>query len=141
MELFHIQTNQVFKISPEHNLIKVGKFVQPDAKDINLINIPNADVVSRLHLYLYIDTINNRCELEDQGSSNGTFINGQPLEPFVRQPIKDGDTISLGQENDVTFQFRQTTSDAPAAEPVFASGPTNLQKTSAQLKHQPIEVK
>ena len=85
MELVHIQTNKGFKFSPEHNLIKVGKFVQPDAKDINLINIPNADLVSRLHRYLYIDSINNRCEIEDQWSSNGHFINSQPLELFVRQ--------------------------------------------------------
>ncbi|AFY37824.1 Forkhead-associated protein [[Leptolyngbya] sp. PCC 7376] len=141
MELFHIQTNQAFKIFTEHNLIKVGKFVEPDAKDINLINIPNADVVSRIHLYLYIDPSGNHCELEDQGSSNGTFINGQPLNPFVRQFLNDGDTINLGQENNVSFKFRQTASNAPAPEPSVATSPTNLQNTSAQLSHKPIEVK
>lgn len=140
MELFHIQTNQVFHIQTEHNLIKVGKFVEANTKDINLINIPDAGVVSRIHLYLYIDTSHSYCEIEDQGSSNGTFINGQPLNPFFRQLLNEGDTISLGKENNVTFQFRHTTGNTTAPEPSVANSPTDLQKTVAPVTHQPIEV-
>ncbi|HXF68971.1 MAG TPA: FHA domain-containing protein [Thermoflexus sp.] len=33
--------------------------------------------------------------IEDLGSKNGTFVNGQPLTPFVPQRLKDGDEIAL----------------------------------------------
>lgn len=142
MELFHIQTNQVFPLltahnsahNSAHNLIKVGKFIQGEAKDINLIDIPDANVVSRIHLYFYIDQTGNHCEIEDQGSSNGTFINGQPLNPFYRQFLNHGDLISLGKENNVSFQFRcQTSSNASSPEPSVTPVPTHLQKTTAQV--------
>lgn len=33
--------------------------------------------------------------IEDLGSKNGTFLNGQPLMPFTPQRLKDGDEIAL----------------------------------------------
>ena len=36
--------------------------------------------------------------LEDQGSTNGTFVNrGRRLEPGQRHPLKDGDEIIVGK--------------------------------------------
>ena len=33
--------------------------------------------------------------IEDLGSKNGTFLNGQPLPPFVPHRLKDGDELAL----------------------------------------------
>ena len=35
-------------------------------------------------------------EIEDQGSTSGTFVNAQVIQPQTRQMIRDGDIITLG---------------------------------------------
>ncbi len=49
--------------------------------------------VSRRHAVLERarDTVN----LIDQGSTNGTYLNGQKLQPFQRRVVRDGDEIRL----------------------------------------------
>src|SRR5436190_5435891 len=34
--------------------------------------------------------------IEDVGSTNGTYLNGAPVTPGNRSPIRDGDTLKLG---------------------------------------------
>jgi len=36
-------------------------------------------------------------QIEDVGSTNGSFINGQPLIPFKRYPLQHGDVLQFGQ--------------------------------------------
>lgn len=35
--------------------------------------------------------------VEDVGSANGTFLNGQRLTPYLPYPVKDGDELQVGQ--------------------------------------------
>lgn len=35
--------------------------------------------------------------IEDLGSVNGTFVNGERLSPYLPEPLNDGDTLQLGQ--------------------------------------------
>jgi len=50
--------------------------------------------VSRKHAILsYRD---GACWLEDQDSTNYTFVNGQRLEPFRAQPLRSGDQLEFG---------------------------------------------
>lgn len=35
--------------------------------------------------------------VEDMGSINGTFVNGKRLDPYLSEPLKDGDTLRLGR--------------------------------------------
>lgn len=35
--------------------------------------------------------------VEDTGSINGTFVNGKRLDPYLPEPLKDGDTLQLGR--------------------------------------------
>lgn len=51
--------------------------------------------VSRRHASLALE--NNRLNLWDLGSSNGTFINGTRLTPHQPSPLRDGDEVRLGQ--------------------------------------------
>jgi pSer/pThr/pTyr-binding forkhead associated (FHA) protein len=51
--------------------------------------------VSRRHASLALE--NNKLNLWDLGSSNGTFINGTRLTPHQPSPLRDGDEVRLGQ--------------------------------------------
>lgn len=50
--------------------------------------------VSRRHLELHAD--DHQISITDLDSTNGTRLNGSPLQPKVPYPIKDGDIVSLG---------------------------------------------
>lgn len=109
MEFFHVQTHQSYPLLTQYQIIKVGKFTDSEPQNINLINTPAESIVSRLHLYIYPSTNSNLFEIEDQNSSNGTFINGKQLIAFQRYSIKHGDCINLGKEGKVSLIFRQET--------------------------------
>ncbi len=49
--------------------------------------------ISKIHCSVFC--INKRFMIQDDGSKNGTFINGIPLK--TKSVIEDGDTISIGQ--------------------------------------------
>jgi hypothetical protein len=53
------------------------------------------DGVSRLHAKILIN--GGQYLLEDENSTNYTFVNRQKLQPKVPTPIKDGDEIRLGR--------------------------------------------
>ena len=57
--------------------------------------------VSRLHAKLYVQ--GNQYLIEDQNSTNFTFLNRQKLTPKTPTPVKDGDEIRLGRVI-LTFQ-------------------------------------
>ena len=51
--------------------------------------------VSRRHARIHQS--DEGIHIEDVGSTNGTFINGQPLIPFKRYPLRHGDMLQFGQ--------------------------------------------
>ena len=52
--------------------------------------------VSRLHASI-INLGNNNYALRDEGSANGTKVNGQPVNKYQPYPLQEGDKIQLGQ--------------------------------------------
>jgi pSer/pThr/pTyr-binding forkhead associated (FHA) protein len=52
--------------------------------------------VSRLHASI-LNMGNGNYALKDEGSANGTKINGQLLNKYQTQPLQEGDRIQLGQ--------------------------------------------
>lgn len=50
--------------------------------------------VSRQHLTLMLE--GNRIVAQDNGSANGTLINGERMKPREVYPIRDGDEMTLG---------------------------------------------
>ena len=52
--------------------------------------------VSRLHASI-ISQGNGNYALRDEGSANGTKVNGQPVTKYQPYPLQDGDKIQLGQ--------------------------------------------
>ena len=51
--------------------------------------------ISRRHAK--ITQVDSRLYVEDVGSFNGTFLNGQRLTPFLSYRIKDGDELQIGK--------------------------------------------
>lgn len=54
------------------------------------------------HRHARIMVVNNQYVLEDMGSANGTFLNGQQLPGRGKSYLQVGDSISIGT---VTFEF------------------------------------
>jgi len=59
--------------------------------------------VSRAHAKMYIT--GDQYSIEDQNSTNFTFVNRQKLEPKTPAPVRDGDEIRLGR---VILKFQTT---------------------------------
>jgi phage tail-like protein len=57
----------------------------------------------------------------DGGSESGTRLNGQPLVAYAGQPLRDGDSISIGP-----FELRYEVPQQPAIQPEVAAGPASL---------------
>jgi FHA domain len=104
LELFHVQTNTAFELPPNLVVIRIGKPNDQSPPDIDVSNLPNAEVVSRIHAQIQVD--GSSYLIEDLGSSNGTFLNGTKLEPRITYQLNVGDRIDLGQGNQVTFIFQ-----------------------------------
>lgn len=52
--------------------------------------------VSRLHASI-VNLGNGNYALKDEGSANGTKVNGQVVNKFQTYPLQEGDQIQLGQ--------------------------------------------
>jgi len=60
------------------------------------LQVSDSTMVSRIHAILYIE--NGLVSLEDNGSSNGTLVNGYRLTPRQRVRVGSGDSITLGNQ-------------------------------------------
>ncbi|MEM6753674.1 MAG: FHA domain-containing protein [Cyanobacteria bacterium P01_C01_bin.38] len=104
LELFHTQTNTSFEIPPNYPVVRIGKPNEKVPIDIDVLDLPSADIVSRVHAEIIVEE--NTYSLIDVGSSNGTYLNGNKLEKNRRYPLNLGDTIDLGSDKKVTFIFQ-----------------------------------
>ncbi|MDI1242777.1 MAG: FHA domain-containing protein [bacterium] len=68
--------------------------------------------LSRLHATVYRD--GDRVWIVDENSANGTFVNGQPT-ASAGTPLRDGDTIKIGNETYLKVYFRQPAQQATPA--------------------------
>ncbi len=70
-----------------------GQPIVPDV-DLSPYNA-YANGVSRLHAAIKL--VQNQVAVVDLGSSNGTYLNGVRLSPYVETPVGHGDLIYLGK--------------------------------------------
>jgi hypothetical protein len=70
-----------------------GQPIVPDV-DLSPYNA-YANGVSRLHAAIKL--VNDRVVVVDLGSSNGTYLNGVRLSPYIETPVSHGDLIYLGK--------------------------------------------
>lgn len=101
--LLHLQTAQVMELPPISSIF-LGKPNDRHPPQLDLSNLPDADIVSRVHAEIVVEE--DDYFIEDKGSSNGTFINHVPLPPGDRHHLLSGDLIAFGKEDKVTFIFK-----------------------------------
>ncbi|AFZ23010.1 FHA domain-containing protein [Cylindrospermum stagnale PCC 7417] len=104
LELFHLQSNTSFDLPLNQPVIRIGKPNDQISPDIDVSNLPDADVASRIHAQIQVT--GSIYFIEDLGSSNGTFINNNKLEARTPSLLDLGDRIDLGQGGKLTFIFQ-----------------------------------
>jgi predicted component of type VI protein secretion system len=98
--LFRVVGHKVLVETPELDIL-LGRFTEHTQTKHNVHTVNLAEYagyqtgVSRLHA-LVRPTANNRLLFIDLGSTNGSFLNGQPLQAFKGYYLQDGDEIRLG---------------------------------------------
>ena len=116
-------------------LDKNEEFVGRDLNNDIVINDPE---ISRRHARLYVQ--GNGYVLEDLGSTNGTFVNGQRLlGPHVLRP---GDTITFGERLNLVFESSDVDQDAtqvsPAGGGAYAAQPGPVGQGQAPISPEPV---
>ena len=102
--LVHVQTATNIEISPNLDVIHIGKPNSQIPPDVDVAGFPDSEVVSRIHADIRVE--GDAYFIEDTGSSNGTYINHTPLLKGNRHRLRAGDRISLGKGDLVTFIFQ-----------------------------------
>src|SRR5690606_32964756 len=93
--------NELVINAPTHD-IWVGRFggKVPPPRDVHIVNLGEYDGyrmgISRLHATIRPNG-QERLEIFDLASSNGTRLNGQKLAPYEIYHLYDGDEIQFGQ--------------------------------------------
>jgi hypothetical protein len=102
--LLHIRTNTQVELPAKLPIIHVGKPNDKVPPDIDVSGFPDAEVVSRIHADIRVE--GDIYYIEDAGSSNGTYINNTPLAKGNRHRLRQGDRVSLGKGDLVSFLFK-----------------------------------
>lgn len=99
------ETGQVFPLDAEALLIGRKDPKRGVLVDIDLAPLDTRKIVSRKHAVL--EQKKGQWTLTDQGSVNGTWLNGHPLTAREPYPLRDGDEIVFGR-NGVVLKFNFT---------------------------------
>jgi hypothetical protein len=78
--------------------VRIGRLDAVNAiiPDLDLTpDVQPGDGVSRLHCRIH--QRGSTCLVEDVGSANGTFLNGQRLTPYLSYALENGDELQLGR--------------------------------------------
>ncbi|MGK7897152.1 MAG: FHA domain-containing protein [Xenococcus sp. (in: cyanobacteria)] len=102
--LSHVQTGTDIELAQNLDIIRIGKPNSQIPPDIDVSDLPDASIVSRIHANIRVEGDNYF--IEDAGSSNGTYINHKPLLIGNRHRLRFGDRISLGKGDLMTFIFK-----------------------------------
>ena len=70
------------------------------------------DGLSRLHATVYRES--DRLWVVDENSTNGTFVNGEPVAPGGT-PLRNGDTIRIGHRTNLTVHIAEKREETPIA--------------------------
>lgn len=111
----NLQTEQVLLIWKDGDIIKDQWVLQETREDITVGRSPDCAIsipvrwVSRLHAVLRYQ--NGQFVVEDAGSKNGVFVNGQRV--VKGQPLVDGDIIQLAPGLELIYVDSEATAPLP----------------------------
>lgn len=96
-------------LTPQQWTLRIGSMTIGSAAENDVVlDDPN---VARFHVRLFATA--DGCWATDMNSVTGTFLNQVRLQPNIRHPLRDGDTLRVG-----SFTIRYTRSGPPVGEPV-----------------------
>jgi len=109
-ELFKADTTLILRMPEQKHVLELcpqdydrplifGRFDQSGGiiPDIDLTDYGGSERgVSRLHMSLMYEARHHHLTVQDMGSANGVFINGQRLNPFETHVLRSGDRLELG---------------------------------------------
>jgi hypothetical protein len=95
-----------------------GLLVLPDGKELSIgarktvgrldlakyVSPSEVGTISRQHLSIFVD--NNAFYVQDEGSKNGTKLNGVDLQPQEKKTIKDGDEVLVAEVVKLIFKTK-----------------------------------
>jgi len=111
----NLQTEKSLLIWKEDDLIKEQWILQDTAAEITLGRSPDCQIcipvrwISRQHAILRYQ--NRQFVLEDAGSKNGVFVNGQRV--LKPRPLADGDIIQLAPGLELIYVDSEATAPLP----------------------------
>jgi hypothetical protein len=111
----------------EYALTDSGEMLVGRSGDVQIVL--SEDMVSRRHARIAYD--GNRITIEDLGSTNGTFVNGEKIK---RADLKEGDRVLIGSSI-----FKVVYADQAVAGPRKRPGEDNLGRTQARTMTGAIE--
>jgi predicted component of type VI protein secretion system len=83
-------------------LVVIGR-AGPEQAEPPQIDLSGDDSVSRRHAE--IRYAHDQFWIVDRGSTNGTWLNGERLEPQQPRPLKDGDRLVIGRLSFLTIHL------------------------------------
>jgi hypothetical protein len=103
--LVHMGTDKRLRVPLGKSVVYIGRPNEKHPPEIDVSSLPSVNIVSRVHAILKAK--GRSYFLEDAGSSNGTYLNGELVDPGSPPgfPLKPGDIICLGQDSKVCFRF------------------------------------
>lgn len=107
-KLYHVKTKKSFNLPDNNTVIFIGKPENKNYSDIDVSDLPNQEVVSRLHGVIEIQ--DDKYYIKDLGSSNGTYVNKIKLLPHENYLLKFGDKIELGKDGKMSFILQRNNS-------------------------------
>jgi hypothetical protein len=97
ISLLMIESGQILPLA-DRTEFTLGRSAegQPIVPDVDLTAYnAYANGVSRLHAAIKL--VNDRIVIVDLGSSNGTYLNGTRLSPYIEAQVSHGDYVYLGK--------------------------------------------
>ena len=98
-------SGEKFNLPSGEKLVYIGRVNEEFPVQIDLSGLPNNDIISRVHAVIHVD--NDNYYLEDAGSSNGTWLNDEKINPGARfrKQLNSGDIIAFGKHKTITLIF------------------------------------
>jgi MFS transporter, ACDE family, multidrug resistance protein len=111
-QLYHVQTHRAIELPEHFQVVNIGKSSVGKASpkenrnisEVDLADLPNAGVVSRLHAQIRFD--GEEYYIQDMNSTNGTYINKYPMIPGVWYKLKPGLRLGFGRRDAIAFVFQ-----------------------------------
>ena len=105
--LIDIVTETRFEFPTTKKIIYIGRANEELTVQVDLSALKNADIISRVHAAIHLEE--EKFFLEDAGSVNGTWLNGEKLKTGIRfrKEINSGDEIAFGKNQSIKLTFEK----------------------------------